>query len=102
MVELGLTLYLTLQSRLFHFHLLPLYTGQIERVPVTEDLNAAFFTITNLSCATSLEPCVGHVDQMSCIFTKSLFVFAQRAEMFILLKNTSRALSSLKRLRFGW
>lgn len=83
-VELGLTLGLTLQSRLFHFHLLPLYTGQIEGVPVREDLKAAFFIITNLSWTTSLKPCMDCVNQMSCIFTKSLFACAQQAEMLIL------------------
>lgn len=29
-----------------------------------------------------------HVDQIRCVFTKSLFAFAQQAEMFIPLKNT--------------
>lgn len=30
---------------------------------------------------------MNYVDQMSCVFTKFLFAFAQRAEMFIPLKT---------------
>ena len=32
---------------------------------------------------------MGYVDQMSFVFTKSHFTFAQQTEMFIPLKNTT-------------
>lgn len=48
--------------------------------------------VHNKSWAISSEPCMDYVDQMGCIFIKFLFAFAQQAETFIPLKNTSGAI----------